>query len=450
MRYASRPPDFLTMRILHLTPGTGTFHCGSCLRDNALIKALRSRGHDAMMVPLYLPLVTDREAASPEIPVKVGGISLYLSQKIPLFRLMPRFVHRWLNQPDRLRWAARFMSMTSARDLGEMTLGALDGEAGNQWPEWQNLLTWIKTECKPDVISLSNGLLMGLCPAIERDIGVPVIVSLQGEDSFLDTLVEPYRERAWAAMRRNAQHVTRFVSPSRFYSDAMQERLQVEPAKMAVVFNGLDTNSFGIAEPDPNWPVVGYFARMIHGKGLTTLVDAYIELVKHGRVPRVKLKIGGATTPGDEKYVRGLKEKLRAAGCDQRVEWYPNLSFADKLKFFRNLTVFSVPATYGEAFGLYILEAVASGVPVVQPEHGAFPEIIDATHGGILCPPDDVMALAQALESLLLDDHRREQLISRGMACVRNEFNASKMAERFEQVLLQAKGQGNVMVDDDA
>ena len=60
------------MRILHLTPGTGSFHCGSCLRDNALVKALRARGHDAMMVPLYLPLVTDADDANPEQAVRVG------------------------------------------------------------------------------------------------------------------------------------------------------------------------------------------------------------------------------------------------------------------------------------------------------------------------------------------------------------------------------------------
>ncbi len=427
------------MRILHLTPGTGTFHCGSCLRDNALIKALRSRGHDALMAPLYLPLVTDREAASPEIPVQVGGISLYLVQKFPFLRFLPRFVHGWLKKPERLRSAARHMGMTSARDLGEMTLGALQGESGNQWSEWRLLIDWIKNEAKPDVVSLSNSLLMGLCPTIQRDLGIPVVVSLQGEDSFLDTLVDPYREQSWAAMRENAQFVSRFVAPSRFYAELMQEKLGVRADQISVVYNGLDATSFSTADPDPNWPVIGYFARMIHGKGLTTLVDAFIELANRGTVTRVKLKIGGAKTPVDEKYVRGLQDKLKKAGYAQRVEWHPNVSFSDKLKFFRNLTVMSVPATYGEAFGLYIVEAMASGVPVVQPEHGAFPELIQLTGGGVLCPPDDPVALANVLEKLLLDDHEREQLTNRGMAGVRTEFSAVKMAERFEAALISAR-----------
>lgn len=427
------------MRILHLTPGTGNFHCGSCLRDHALIKALRSRGHDAIMAPLYLPLVTDREVSNPEIGIRVGGISLYLQQKFPWFRHLPRFIHRWLDKPERLRFAARFMGMTSARDLGEMALGALQGEEGRQWPEWQRLIEWIRTDGKPDVVSLSNSLLIGLCPVIERDLGIPVVVSLQGEDSFLDTLIDPYREQSWAAMRANAQHVSKFVAPSRFYARVMQEKLAVGEDKMAVIFNGLDANSFGTSEPDPNWPVIGYFARMIHGKGLSTLVDAFIELSKRGTVPRVKLKIGGAKTAADEKYVEGLQKKLKDAGCAQRVEWHPNLNFTEKVKFFRNLTVLSVPATYGEAFGLYVLEAMASGVPVVQPDHGAFPELIAASGGGVLCKPDDVSALADALEALLLDDHQREQITNKGLAGVRNEFSAARMAEKFDEVLAEIR-----------
>jgi glycosyltransferase involved in cell wall biosynthesis len=427
------------MRILHLTPGTGSFHCGSCLRDHALIRALRSRGHDAIMAPLYLPLVTDREVSNPEIPVQVGGVSLYLQEKMPWLRYVPRFLLSWLNRPALLRYAGGFISMTSPHDLGRMTLGALAGEQGNQWPEWRRALDWIKNEVKPDVISLSNGLLLGLCPVIERDLGIPVVASLQGEDSFLDTLVEPYREQCWEAMRQNAQHVTRFVAASRYYADNMRARLGVPADKMTVVHNGLELTAFAAAKPDQNWPTIGYFARMIHGKGLTTLVDAYIELHRRGSVPRVKLKIGGSKTAGDEKYLAGLRAKIKAAGCEGRVEWHPNINFNDKVKFFRDLTVFSVPATYGEAFGLYILESIASGVPVVQPRHAAFPELIEITQGGVLCEPDDVKSLADALEATLQDSLFREKLINQGMARVRSEFSAAKMAEAFEAVLVAAK-----------
>ena len=422
------------MRILHLTPGTGTFHCGSCLRDNALIKSLRARGHDAVMAPLYLPLVTDAEEASPEQPVRVGGVGLYLQHKFPWFRCAPHFLHRILDNPKVLRWAAGKMGMTSARDLGEMTVGSLQGENGAQWVEWEKLVQWIGNEHKPDVVSLSNSLLIGLAPALEK-LGFPVVVSLQGEDSFLDSLVKPYREQAWKLMCANAKSVARFVAPSRFYADLMAQRLAVDATKMSVVFNGLDFTLYQRERIEPSEPVIGYLARMIHGKGLTTLVDSFILLSARRMVPDARLRIGGALTPADEAYISGLKDKLRAAGLEDRVTWEPNLSFEDKVRFLHELSVFSVPATYGEAFGLYVIEAQACEVPTVQPRHGAFPEILVQTQGGVLCEPDDVQSLSVKLEELLLDGDKRKFLGQTGCLNTQRIFSAHKMAENYEGVL---------------
>ncbi len=425
------------MKILHLTPGTGTFHCGSCLRDHALIKALRARGHDAVMAPLYLPLVTDTDEVSPEQPVRVGGVSLYLQQKFPWFRYLPRFLHRALDSPKLLRWASGKMGMTSARDLGEMTVGSLLGEKGRQWVEWEKLVRWIVDEHRPDVVSLSNSLLIGLAPALAQR-GLPVVVSLQGEDSFLDTLVEPYRTQAWELMRDNARSVSRFVAPSQFYADLMTRRLGVAPAKMSVILNGLDFTLYQAKRQEPGDPVIGYLARMIHGKGLTTLVDAFVLLAQRGLVPHVRLRIGGAATPGDESYISGLKKRLCDAGLDDRVSWEPNLSFDEKVRFLHELSVFSVPATYGEAFGLYVIEAQACGVPVVQPHHGAFPEILALTQGGLLCEPDDANSLADKLEELLLDANLRLKTGGMGKTQAHACFSVDTMAVHFEKVLHEA------------
>ena len=424
------------MHLIHLTPGTGSFHCGSCLRDGALIKALRVRGHDAMMVPLYLPLVTDRDdPSSTSAEIQVGGISLYLQQKLPWFHLLPRFILRWLNDPARLRKASLRMGMTSAKVLGEMTVGSLVGTRGRQWAEWKKLIAWLKEQPKIDVISLSNSLLTGLAGAIKEETGARVVCSLQGEDAFLDTLAEPYREQAWEALRANVQHLDRIIAPSQFYADGMAARLHAAPGQMAVVPNGIDSTPFPVAEPDANWPTIAFFARMIHGKGLTTLVDAFITLARSNRVPRLKLKVGGAQTAADEPYLEGLKEKLKEAGLLARAEFHPNLSFDEKMRFFRDVSVLSVPATYGEAFGLYVIEALACGIPVVQPASGAFPEIIEATGGGLLCQPDDVDSLASTLERLLLDHQLREQLSLKGMTTVRTHFTATAMAARFEEAI---------------
>ena len=427
------------MRVIQLTPGTGSFHCGSCLRDNALVKALRVRKHDAIMVPLYLPLVTDGLAANPEIPIQVGGLSLYLTQKMPWITRLPGFVHRWLNKPERLKKLSRRIGLTSADTLGEMTLGSLVGTDGNQWGEWQKLIDWIKTQPKPDVISLSNSLLSGLAPALKEQIGCPVVCSLQGEDAFLDTLPEPFREQCWGALKANAQSIDRFIAPSRFYSDIMQPRIGATAEQMTVIPNGMDVNAFAAADPSTNFPTIGFFARMIPGKGLTTLVDAFIELASSKTIHRLKLKVGGSATASDEQYINSLKTKMDAAGLKGRYEFHTNLNFNEKVRFFRDITVFSVPCTYGEAFGLYVVEAIASGVPVVQPRHGAFPELIELTKGGLLCEPDDVHSLADGLNALLSDDVCRQRITDEGMTNVRKYFTAAMMAERMESLFQELK-----------
>lgn len=324
--------------------------------------------------------------------------------------------------------------MTSPRVLGEMTLGSLLGREGRQWGEWQKLVAWVREECRPDVVSLSNSLLSGLASALREMTQVPVVCSLQGEDSFLDTLPDPWRAQAWEAMRQNARSVSCFLAPSQFYQKLMADRLGVEPERVAVLWNGIESDLFHPTQPNPESPVIGYLARMIHGKGLGTLVDAFIELAQ--RHPQVQLKIGGAMTDADIGYVKSLQDRLAMANCGNRVTWHPNLSFEDKVRFYEGLTVFSVPATYGEAFGLYLIEAMASGVPVVQPEHGAFPELIQATGGGLICAPDDSADLAVKLETLLMDDVQRQTLSAQGLAAVRKSFSPEAMAERFEEILV--------------
>ncbi len=188
----------------------------------------------------------------------------------------------------------------------------------------------------------------------------------------------------------------------------------------------------------PSKPTIGYLARMIHGKGLTTLVDSFIQLAKRDRVPGARLRIGGAATPADESYIAGLKRKLALAGLSDRVSWEPNLTFEDKVKFLHEISVFSVPATSGEAFGLYVIEAQACGVPVVQPRSGAFPELIERTQGGVLCEPDDPVSLAVALEDLLLHREEREQLGAEGRKKTRDHFSAARMALEMEGILESA------------
>ncbi len=420
------------MRIIHLTPGTGNFHCGSCHRDNHLMKALRAQGHDVTMVPLYLPLVTDGEPANPELPVFAGGINLFLKQKLPFFRHAPRWMHRWLDSPGMLLRAAKRAGMTSARQLGEMTLESLRGVTGKQAEDWQRLMDWIGSTGKPDILSLSNGLLSGLAVAAQRQIGVPVVCSLQGEDSFLDTLPEPYRSQSWDLFRQNSSAVARYVAASEYYTATMRTRLGLTEKQIVCVRNGLDLTGYGRQPRAPGIPVIGYLARQIAGKGLHTLVDAFIQLAP--RLPRVRLSIAGTATDADTKFIKQQQRKLHAAGLWDRVTWRQNLDTAEKIAHFQSLTVLSVPAAYGEAFGLYVVESLACGVPVVEPDHAGLGELVRGTGGGLLCAPDDSASLATSLERLLVDETLRQSLADTGHAAVHRDYTADRMATDFAAV----------------
>jgi glycosyltransferase involved in cell wall biosynthesis len=393
------------MRLLNLTPGTGNFYCGSCLRDAALMRALRRRGHDVTTVPLYLPLVTEDD--EPAAPIFFGGIHAYLEQKFPGIRRLPA----WLNSPGLLRFAAGFANLTSAADHGAMTVSMLQGEHGRQAVELEKLIVWLRTQPKPDVIHLSNSLLLGLARQLKAEFRAPVVCSLQGEDGFLDSLPEPFRSESWRLLRDRAADISLFIAPSRYYA----QRMKLEP--VTVIHNGIVTQDFPAAAPTA--PTLGYLARLHPAKGLDQFTDAAAGL-------KCRVHIAGAMTRADAAFVRHQRAKLPGA------EWWPNLPRAGKIAFLRSLSVFSVPAPEGEAFGLYVLEALACGVPVVQPRHGAFPEIIEETGGGLLFEPGGLRA---AVESLLADPVQARQLGQAGAAAVREKFSIERMAQNVENVL---------------
>jgi glycosyltransferase involved in cell wall biosynthesis len=422
------------MRIVQLTPGTGNFHCGSCLRDIALVRELRQRGHDVLMVPMYLPFVEDDAERVETAPLMFGGINVYLSQKLPMFRKMPAWVGRMLSAPALLRACARFSNMTTARDHGELSLSMLRGEAGFQSAEIEKLIAWLKTQPAPDVFCLSNSLLAGLTRRLKQEFNVPVVCTWQGEDSFLDSLPEPYRTEAWSELARRSVDVDQFIAVSRFFAGVMNAKVKLPAEKITVIYNGINFAGYELGQM-PATPTIGYLARMHHGKGLTTLVDAFVELKKRPRWQGARLLIAGTTTPADEPYLRQLRQKIAEAGIEDAVEWHPNLEHQAKLDFLRSLSVFSVPATYGEAFGLFVIEALACGVPVVQPQHGAFPEILDKTGGGLLCEPHDPVALANALEQALSDPQAACKMGEQGRENVLKHFSVARMADEVEDVL---------------
>lgn len=418
------------MRILYLTGGAGRMYCGSCLRDNAMATELMARGHDVMLLPVYTPTFTDEPNVSRD-HVVLGGISAYLEQYVPLFRKTPRWLDRIWDSKLVLSLASRRSISTSPQMLGEMTVSVLKGEHGYQRKEIDKLIEWLKDQPKPDVINLPYSLLIGLARPLKESLNVPILCTLQGEDLFLDGLHEPYRTQAMNLIRDQIDQVDAFLSVSEFYARFMPGYLGVPAERIQVVPLGINPSGFELRERERKGPfTVGLLGRIAPEKGLHVLADAYRILRQSGELPEARLEVAGYMAPEHKPYLADIQKSLSRAGLAAEFHYHGVLDRAEKIAFLRRLDVMSLPATYDEPKGVSLLEAMACGVPVVQPRRGAFTEIVEMTGGGLLVQPDDPESLAEAILKLARDRTLAEELSANGFRGVREHYTASNMADR--------------------
>lgn len=367
------------MRIAYLTAGAAGMYCGSCMNDNAIAKELLEAGHDCVLMPVYTPIKTDVEDVSVG-KVFLGGINVFLAQKLKFFRKAPKWIENLLNQPWLIRQLTRNAGKTSPSFLGELTVSMLQGVEGNQQQEFDELLRWLKMDVRPDAIILTNLLIGGAIPELRRN--ADVWVTLQGDDIFLDSLPQAYREEAIAKMITLVPSVQGFICHSEDYASRMSELLHIPSNKLFVVPLGVETDDF---LPDPqSLPAnrgnskdihLGYLARLAPEKGLHQLVDAFIALRKTGNWNRLKLHVAGWAGPQHAPYLKEQQAKLKAAGLENQYNILGSVSRRQKIDFLNSLDLFCVPTTYADPKGIYLLEAVACGLPYVMPDHGAFPEL---------------------------------------------------------------------------
>ena len=425
------------MNIVQITPGAGGMYCGNCFRDNALVAELRKLGHKVLMIPLYLPMTLDEEDQS-NAPIFFTGVNVYLEQKSALFRRAPKWMHKLLASPFLLKLAGTQAGKTRAEDVGDLTISMLKGEVGNQARELDELIAYLKSQPqKPDVICLSNAMLVGFARKMKAELGSLIVCQLQGEDAFLDSMREPERAEVWETMTDRSLDVDVFIAPSRYFGETMGRRLSLPLEKVEVVPNGINLDGYLIEDPtaatqDP--PVLGFFARMCEEKGLHLLVEAFINLKRRESCKQLRLKIGGGCGPGDKAYVDRLRKHMRSEGVLGDVEFHPNLDRKQKQEFFKSLSVLSVPALYGEAFGLYLVEAMASGVPIVQPRHAAFPEIVERSAAGLIAEAN-AGALADSIDKILSNPSRYNAYRKAAVDAARQQFSIDVMAKRMIETL---------------
>jgi glycosyltransferase involved in cell wall biosynthesis len=418
------------MRIAYLAAGAGGMYCGSCLHDNTLASALLKLGEDVVLVPIYTPIRTDERDVS-EPRVFIGGINAYLQQKIPLFRRTPRWLDGWLDHPALLRLVAgRGISVDPAK-LGAMTVSMLRGEEGNQRKELDKLVDWLLGEVRPDVVHLSNSMMLGLARKIAERCGPPVVCSLSGEDIFLEKLVPPYYEQARQLLRERAEDVDAFVALNGYYADYMAAYIDVPRERVAVISHGLELAGHGsrMAKRADEPRRIGYLGRICHDKGLHLLVEACELLARRGDVPKFELHAAGYLSPSDRAYLEKNRRRADAGPLGGAFRYHGELSREEKIAFLQSLDVFSTPTVYPESKGLPILEAWANGVPAVVPDHGTYGELIADTGGGLLHRPLDAADLAEKLAELLREPGRAEAMGQAGQVAIQTRYHARAMAE---------------------
>lgn len=428
------------MRIAYITAGAGGMFCGSCLHDNTLAAALIRQGHDALLIPTYTPLRTDEPDVSYR-RVFLGGINLFLQEKLRLFRHTPGFIDRLFDARPLLRWAARLAGKTEAADLGDLTLSLLEGEHGHQRKEVDKLVSWLAEEIRPEVVHLTAALLSGLVHEMKDRLRVPVLCSLQGDDIFLESLPESHRSRCLALVRLHCREIDGFVATSAYYADFMADYLAIPRPRIQVVHPGLNLAGHGAARSEQQRPfTIGYFARICPEKGLHNLTEAFHLLKQTPGAEQCRLHVSGWLGGNHHAYFEELRNKINARGLEEHFLHVEAPDHESKVRFFHGIDVLSVPTTYREPKGLYVLEALANGVPVVQPRHGSFPELIEATGGGLLVAPDDPHDLARALRQLLDNPAHRRELGSKGKEAVHGRFHAERMAAETAAIYAQYVG----------
>jgi glycosyltransferase involved in cell wall biosynthesis len=411
------------MNIIQIIPGSGgSFYCGNCLRDSKYVDALRKQGHQVVKIPMYLPLFSDEHDIT-DIPIFYGAISTYLKQVYPIFRKMPDWFEKLLDSKPMMKIAASMAGSTRAKGLEDMTISMLLGEQGEQKEELDKMVNWIAEHCKPDIIHISNALLLGLAKRLKEKTGVPVLCSLQDEDVWVDAMQPKFQQKIWDLMHERAEDVDALVAVSNFFAETMKKLMNLSDEKMHTFYLGVDAEDYHFISTKEKPRNVGYISRMCHENGFDILVDAFIQLKKKPGFEDVKLIATGGSTGDDAKYIKEQKRKILENNLDDSFEIIDEFEGDTRHDFFKKVSLISVPVRIGEAFGMYLLESMASGVPVVQPALGAFPEIVGLSGGGVTYMPNSPEKLSETWAELLSNPEKMEKLSLDGYEGTKKKFN---------------------------
>lgn len=419
------------MKILQIIPGSGgSFYCGNCLRDSKYVVAIKQIDHEVTKIPMYLPLFEDERDLN-DIPVFYGAISIYLKQMSPIFRKAPKWFDRFLNSKRMLRFAAKKAGSTRATGLEDMTVSMLKGEEGKQHEELERMVSWIADHYKPDIIHISNALLNGIAPRLKKVLNVPIVCSLQDEDIWIDPMEDVYQKQSWDLMEANSEYIDAYIGVSDYYSKLILQKMNIPAEKVHSLHIGVDPSDYEYEENKPHPLNIGYISRMCYANGVDIVVDAFTFLKKMPGFEDVNLYLTGGYTGDDREILKKIKNTIQESGLSEQVIFEDDFEQEGRIRFFNNVSFITVPVRHGEAFGLYLLESMASGVPVIQPELGAFPEIINLAGGGETYSPNTPEHLANTWADLLNQPEKIQSLSKTGRKGVEEHFDIFVQAEKL-------------------
>ena len=420
-------------------------YCGSCLHDNQLAAAMIRQSVDTCLIPMYTPIRTDTTDVSLD-QVFFGGINVYLQQKSRLAGMLPGFVKRWLDHPDFLRWVTSRAMSTDASQLGDLTLSMLRGQDGRQHQEVAKLCDWLVQSLNPSIVVFSNVLISGCIPAIRQRLDVPILVTLQGDDVFLSGLPDEDRAAAITQIQKNAESVDGFVTHSEYYRDHMAEYLGLPLEKFRIVPLGVAVEDFrreriALNKPANSAATVGYLAKLVPEKGLHLIIDAVAKLREIPDLANTRLAVAGWSGGDQAEYARKEIERATKLLGPKGFTCHGEVTREQKIEFLHDVDVLSVPSPYKDPKGLYAMEAMASGTPVVLPDHGAFPELIQRTGGGKLFAADNIESLVEALADLIRNNQLRTDLGLAGQASISEKHSADVAAHATWEIYKQFLGE---------
>ncbi len=416
------------MHIAFVTAGGAGMFCGSCMQDNAIARALMQLDCEVSLIPTYTPIRVDQENMS-QTPVYLGGINLYLDNSLGFWKHLPRPLVSWLDHPRVIKWATSFGIKNDGADLGPMTLSMLNGESGPMQREYQVFVDHLVDDLKPDVILFTNALLSGVMPLLNKRYSKPIFCLLQGDDLFLNQLPAQYRQTSIDSIRKNSEQFAGFITHTRVYADLMSEFLGIDRNRFLQIPLSVDVEAHEVQDRSTspsNTPKIGYFARIAPEKGLLELVQATRHLHEAGI--DFELHAGGYLGPQHRSYFKKIQSEAKFLGDRFQYIGSP-AQHSEKMEFLRQLHLLSVPANYEEPKGLYLLEAMAAGIPVVQPRRGSFPELIESTGGGLMYEPGNSRDHANSLRQLLENPELHLQHRNSGLEGV-NARHTSKEAAK--------------------